>query len=976
MERCGRKQKIDKPPQAVPPPSRPAAIPWFLLLPFFFSGATSLVLEVAWSKVLSYLLGVDLYASATVVTAYMAGIGLGAYLSVRLPNPWRHSPFTYAFLQGIIGVFGVVSLPLFRAVQPLLGLLYGFSFVSGGLFLLLRFLVVFSLMLLPATLMGMTLPVLAGIGQDRSRAGFARWAGLLYGVNTIGAVAGTLMAGFGLIPWLGLAASCRWAGLADLVIGGVVLLCGRRLLRKATHREAPVIPAAPTSEGRQGPTWPPLAVGLPFLLSGMAALIFEMGWFRLLSQIIGPSVNAFSVMLAVYLLGIGLGSLLAAGVVRRIVDARATLGLGMLCVALAALGTRLYLNALPLLYGRLFLRLSADTFTIWHLITQSTVAALAIAPVTLGLGFLFPLATRACSTGARPEGAMDDVPVGGLLFLNTLGGVVGCLLAGFGLLPRLGVSGTLAVTAGMLLCPAIALLLMGAHWRTLRHRGIALAGLAGGALLLLLAPPTDQVMMTGGVYSAMLNREAFQQRLTESGPVFGGDLIFVQEGINNVVAVVANRYGDGNLTLHLSGHWEATTDLLGRVHLHMLGHLPMLFARRSESAAVIGLGTGITTGSLLRYPTLRRVDLLEIEPAVVAAAPLYEFINHRPLADPRTRLILMDGRSHLTYGHQTYDVITVDPIHPFVAGSGNLYSEDFYRIVRSRLNPGGIFCQWIPLGGVSPESFDTMLATLRDVFPHLALFTFFGEGVVLASAEPLRMPWSDLAARFSAPAVRNDFAALDIQTPFNLLAFLTGAGRQIDAYLDGFDHRTTDDNVWLEHRMAVDAFDRRLRSLAGRLPERIPADGRAALAQMLPGIPLDTLERELAGLARPTEEHFRRAMAAQANRNAAVMEMELKAVMEDVVSPHLYEAGLALARHLDTSGRSSEALAVLGRLQWRFPAFPESYLLEAVVHRRNGREDVAREALRRGLTYCPGDRRLHEMLSQPQTATPGRPSLA
>jgi hypothetical protein len=444
----------------------------------------------------------------------------------------------------------------------------------------------------------------------------------------------------------------------------------------------------------------------------------------------------------------------------------------------------------------------------------------------------------------------------------------------------------------------------------------------------------------------------------------------VQEGVNNVVAVVANRYGDGNLTLHVGGHWEATTVLVGRVHLHMLGHLPMLFARRAESAAVIGLGTGITTGSVLRHPTLQRVDVAEIEPAVVAAAPLYDFINHRPLVDPRTRLILMDGRSHLTYTNQTYDVITADPIHPFVAGSGNLYSEDFYRIARSRLTPGGIFCQWLPLGGVSPEALDTMLATLRGVFPHLAVFTFFGEGVVLASVEPLRIPWSEFAGRFAAPPVRADFATLDILTPFNLVAALVGAGRQIDAYLGRFDRRTTDDNVWLEHRLAVDAFDRHLRNMALRLQQGILPDGHAALSEMLPGIPLGVLERELASLARPTEERFQRAMTARANGDVAQMEADLKAVIEDVVSPHFYAAGLLLARQFHATGRPSDALTVLGRLQRNFPAYADSYRLEAEVHHRAGRAEAAREALQRGITFCPTDRRLREMLSQVRQPQP------
>ena len=947
-----------------PSRSRSEVMPWVLLLPFFLSGATSLAFEVAWSKVLSYLLGVDLYASATVVTAYMAGIGMGAYLSGRLPFPWRHSPVTYALLQGIIGLFGVTSVPLFLATQPFFAWLYGLSFASPHVFLLLRFLVVLGLMLVPATLMGMTLPVLAGVGNVRSGGAFARWAGLLYGVNTVGAVAGTLVVGFGLIPRVGLVATCRWAGLADLVIGGAVLWYGRRVAQAAARPQTRDKTSSAAVDVASGPVWPPVAVGLPFLLSGMAALIFEMAWFRLLAQIIGPSVHAFSVMLAVYLSGIGLGSLLSAGIVRRIANPRAALGVGLACVAVTTLGTRLYLNDLPLLYGRLFLGLSAETFTVWHLLTQAAVAALAIAPVTLGLGFLFPLATRASSQGTGSEEAGQGAPVGGLLFLNTLGGVVGCLLAGFDLLPHLGVSRTLGLTAGLLFCASVALVLSARRWGATRRRGAVMAGAVAATLLIVLAPPTDQAVLTAGVYAEMLNRDAFRQRLAQGrSNVFGGELVFVQEGINNVVAVVANRYGDGNLTLHLSGHWEATTELLGRVHLHMLGYLPMLFAKNQESAAVIGLGTGITTGSLLRFPTLQRVDVAEIEPAVAAAARLYDFVNHHALTDPRARLILVDGRSHLTYTKQSYDVITVDPIHPFVAGSDNLYSEDFYRVVRSRLNPGGIFCQWMPLGAVSPKAFDTMLATLRDVFPHLALFTFFHEGVVLASAEPLRIPWSEFEARFSVAPVQRAFAQLDIHTPFNLVGFLAGADQQIDAYLPRFKRRTTDDNVWLEYRIAVDAFDRHLRNLSDRLHEKIPADGHAALVEMFPGLPLDVLNRELAHLSRPTEEHFRRGIAAEATGNWAVMETELKAVMEDVASPRYYDGGLALARHLEATGRSSEAHRLLRRLERRFPAFAEPYRLEAIAYLHAGQKDAAERALRRGLIYCPGDRQLRDMLA-------------
>src|SRR3972149_10728723 len=284
-----------------------------VLLCFFVSGLTSLALEVAWSKELSYILGNTLYAISTVVAAFMAGLALGSGLSGYYAQKVRTPILAYAVMQWIIGICGVVSIPLFRSTQPLFGLLYNNMEPGHGAFLLLRFLAVFLLMMVPVTIMGMTLPVVVG-AFGRSSSHYEIQAGLIYGINTIGAVAGTLLAGFLLIPLLGLLKTCVLIGIADVAIGFIAL---------GVHRHVGRIEYAATVDHhyREGGIhlsgilrWSSRQrfIGLIFFASGLVALVYEIAWFRLLAFVLGPSVHAFSIMLAIFLVGIGLGGLIGA----------------------------------------------------------------------------------------------------------------------------------------------------------------------------------------------------------------------------------------------------------------------------------------------------------------------------------------------------------------------------------------------------------------------------------------------------------------------------------------------------------------------------------------------------------------------------------------------------------------------------------------------------------------------------------------
>jgi spermidine synthase len=931
-----------------------------LLIAFFLTGATSLSLEVAWSKEMTYLLGVDIYATTTVVTAFMAGLGLGALLVARLDRWLQASIKTYGLLQLVIGFCALLSIPVFRATQPLFSFLFNQFGYDSAEFLLIRFLVVFGFLLIPVTLMGMTLPVVVGASYKKLKERYAYLAGKLYGLNTLGAVFGTLTAGFLLIPTLGILKTCVVTGAVDLIIGCILLwrsryedmqgvfvpspAKGKSVQSLAAYEPSPTppIPFAGTF------TWPAAV----FLLSGISALAYEIIWFRLLARIIGPSVHAFSVMLATYLLGIALGSLMGAGIVKRIKDHRLTMAMLLGVIGFGPLVTLFFVNKLPLLYGMLFIRFTSAEFTIRNLLLQGVMACVLILPATLPLGAFLPVVTRAYNKEQGDHYVSGSV--GHLYFFNTIGGVIGSLAAGFWLVPAVGIKSTILVSGGLSIVMAFAIYLTGVQSAWFKKAAYGGAAAAAFSLCVFASPGMNQTILNAGLYSEMIEKEHFSQNMIPENRNLG-NLLYFREGINNSVAVVANKMNKGNLTLHLSGSWEASTEIHARMHLKFLGHLPMLFARETKTIGVIGFGAGITTGTVLLYPDVQRVNVFELEPAVIHASKYFEFVNNNPLKDPRTRLFMVDGRSHITYGNIRYDVITSDPIHPNVAGAANLYTYDFYKTIADRLNPGGIFCQWIPLAGVSLESYNAILNSMHLAFSHMAVFSFFGESVIIASKEPLRAEWKSLEKRFYDQKVYDDLKMLDMMTSYNLVAFFIGAETQIDQYLSGVTRINTDDNVWLEHRIPIDYLNTNNTNIFRILRDKIPTDGSRSIEKVFPGIPVEKLHGELSALKKEGDKDYRRAQEAYQQNNFASMEKSLRMTLADFNSIYLYPAGTQLMDYLFDIGRIDDIFPIASFLQRNFPAFPEAYITEARAWGKKGEKTRAEQALNRGWIYLPGN---------------------
>ena len=760
---------------------------WLLGTCFFLSGATSLALEVAWAKELSYILGNTIYAVSTVVAAFMGGLGLGSGLASKYAQRVKNPILAYARMEWIIGVCAMVSIPLFRSTEGIFRMLYSVLEPGHGTFLLVRFLVVFVLMLIPVTLMGMTLPVVVG-AYGRRKEGYALEVGVIYGVNTLGAVGGTLLGGFLLVPWLGLWKTCVVVGAADAIIG-VVLWCLQRRVGAIED-----IRIEKESSEQPKTKWTPaqVLIGGIFLVSGAVAMVYEVGWFRLLSLVLGPSVHAFSVMLAVFLIGIGLGSVMAARwaqTTRRPWMAMAGLeGL----IGVTALGTMAFYNELPVWYFRLFRGLAEGEAIGMHLMAQALVAGAVVLLPTLGMGALFPVVVRVFRE-AGEERMKPESSVGGLYLLNTIGGIIGSLLGGFWLVPGIGMWKSVMVASGVSVGLGVIV------WMGVKEvKWLPKAVLLGVAALVvgggIAALPRENVkeLNQGWYYSRPEDLEDGFRQLQVA------QLLFYREGVNAAISVV--RAGK-TISLRTQGKPDASNIRTDLYNQFLVGHLPALFAPEGARAAFIGYGSGMGAGVMMAHPHIASLDILEIEQGVMDASPYFEFLNRGVLRDPRVEVIVEDGRTHLTYTPKRYDVIVSIPSNPSTAGVSNLFTADFYEIVRKRLTEKGVFLGWMQLYHVSEESFRVVAASIAEVFPHVAMFHSSHNILFLASKNPIELSWETFLERSRVAAVKEELEYLDFRAPEEVLAHFIAFEDTLRESVKDVMQRSTDDNVWLEHRM-------------------------------------------------------------------------------------------------------------------------------------------------------------------------------
>ncbi len=699
---------------------------------FFLSGFTGLVYEVVWAKYFALLLGSTAYAQVGVLAVFMAGLAGGARLWGGFAETAARPLRLYGHLELTIGLSALAFVATFDSLTHL----YWVSLSSLGdhsvTRLVVKILACALTMGIPTLAMGGTLPVLTRVLGDRGGVGGS--VALLYAVNSFGAAVGSIVTGFLLLPQLGLDAPVVGAALINVLIG-VGAYCLDASLT-VTER-APRLTTAPNAAAVSRLS--PQRVALAAAVCGAVAMLYEVAWIRLCSLVFGSSSYAFSVMLAAFIIGIGLGSLLYRAL--RPPDDRAEAWFVGLCLwaATVLLVSLPWYDRLPFWVARLtyIVHAQGGGFAA-HQAMMLVVSVLVMLPMTISSGLLFPaLSQAAASTGESSK------PVGRVLAANTLGTIVGTVGGGLWLMPLLGLHGTFLLGATVLI--GLAALV---QWRrgapmALARVGFGLAGLAlGGGL----ARGWNLKLLSVGEFRrhegiAAQDFSSYRDSLIQ-------ELLYYRDGATTTVSV--ERQEDGETTLRVNGKADASSRGDADTQL-LLGHLPVLLQPQARRALVIGYGSGMTVGALLQHP-LKEVDVVEIASEVIAAERYFHDVNHQPLGDPRTRLIVDDARTFLYSQGEPYDVVISEPSNPWVAGIGNLFTHEYFEQIADRLALGGVLVQWFHSYESSDADVAVVLRTLQSTFRYVRVFQSNSWDLVIAAANDqgvLRDPDAAALARAS-----------------------------------------------------------------------------------------------------------------------------------------------------------------------------------------------------------------------------------
>jgi spermidine synthase len=697
---------------------------------FFLSGATALVYELLWVRLLYQSFGSTIQSVTTVVAAYMGGLGLGAWWLGRRADQHPRPAALYGRLEILIGLFGLVS-PLVLGLAQLAYIAIAQGLPAGsGVSVALRFGLAGIVLLVPTTMMGGTLPVLTRAFTAADRGRLRPSLGRLYGLNTLGACIGTALAGFVLIEHVGIRASLWGTALVNLAIGVIAL----RLPDPASRQASPdggleTAGHAPTPTALRR-----LAVVL-LAVTAFAALLDEIAWTRVLVMVVGGSTYAFTLVLLCFLLGIGLGSSLMA---RRRAPASETAASAALAQGITAAGAAVLLfffSALPAYIIWVFQVPGLEAGGRLALM-GGAVAAVVLVPA-VGMGMTFPLLTDLVARPAEARGS----DVGRAYLLNTLGSIAGATLTGFLLVSLLGSDLTLRLGLAVNVIAAFSLAALAARGvaeGSAQHARLRVRVL-GGALLACVGLAatfgasrwsTRQLDLGPTIYGrghmSPTERQAF---LNHAG---ARPLAFV-EGRNTTVSVWESAVGR---TLKVTGKVDASDygDMDTQV---MLGLAPVAAHREPRSALTIGFGSGVTTAVLAAVPGMERVRVVEIEPAVLTMAPLFRHVNDDVLARPNVTAIVDDARSALQLSPEKFDVIVSEPSNPWVAGVATLYTPEFYRIARRHLAEDGVFGQWVQLYQLPLSVVAGIMRNVRAVFPYVTVWSGGAfDLVVLGTAQP------------------------------------------------------------------------------------------------------------------------------------------------------------------------------------------------------------------------------------------------
>jgi spermidine synthase len=757
-------------------PAAPALRPLlpFLLLLFFGSGCAALIYEIVWFQMLQLVIGSSAVSLGVLVGTYMGGMCLGSVLLPRLISATRHPLRVYALLESGIGLLGILILFGMRPAS----LIYSAHVGSGLTGILLRGLFAAACLLPPTILMGATLPAMAR--RIESTPHGVSWLGFFYGGNIAGAVFGCLFAGFYLLR----VHDSAFATFVAAAINGTVALAAVALSVSSRFESkigTPVSRPARTEEQagletgvpRKFP-WP---VYVTIALSGMTAIGAEVVWTRLMSLILGGTVYAFSIILAVFLFGLGIGSGVGSALARNSLRPGILLGWCQFCLTAAIFWTACML-ATSLPYWPIDPSLTSNAWLNFQLDMARCLWALL--PATLLWGASFPLALAAAARGQDPARL-----VGGIYAANTVGGILGGVGFSIVFIPWIGTQQSQRLLIGLAACAAL-LMFATFAWQFLKNASLA-ATVRGVLIFAVLAFfPIALAKHVRKIPGELVAYGRFMpSRLGES------EMLYVGEGMNNSVAV-SRENSSGVRNFHISGKIEASSEPQDMRLQRMLGHLPALVHPHPVSVLIVGCGAGVTAGTFTVHPGIEKITICEMEPLVPhISATYFGAENYGVVDDPRTKIIFDDARHYIFTTHDKFDIITSDPIHPWVKGSATLYTKEYFELVKNHLNPGGIVTQWVPLYESDSAVVKSEIATFFEAFPDGTIWSNDENGkgydvVLLGQAGETKIDLDAIGQRLEQPeysAVAQSLDDVGFKSVFDLFGTYAGNARDLAPWL-------------------------------------------------------------------------------------------------------------------------------------------------------------------------------------------------
>ena len=770
---------------------------------FIFSGASGLIYQVIWMRQLTLVFGSTVFATSTVLTAFMGGLALGSYYFGKKIDESRESPLRiYALLEAGIGAFCLVW-PLILTVLSALYVLIHRNVTSEFYTLsLIRFVLTFAVLLIPSTLMGGTLPVLTRFFVKRLEQ-LGTNIGILYALNTFGAVIGTVAAGFFLIESLGI----RWTLGVGIAINFAVAAIALVLARKASATEdasyqlkdRPIKPEPSLTDNRQLITDNYLALWA-IGISGFCALAYEVLWTRIMVFFLGSTTYAFATMLAAFLFGIALGSMVFARWVDRMKQPVAVFGIVQLGIGLFAL---ILMPAFEELYG--MSRALQSTFGSSRFWTFFSCFLVMCLPTFL-MGASFPIVTKIYTGSARQLGKS----IGNVYAINTVGSILGAFCAGFILIPILGIRPSIVLTVA--LNSVIGCLLV---WRgsgqtetgrqLLQGVSIAMPVLNAGLAVILLLTINQPLFLKSAIFKT--------QRP-------GDTLVDYNEEVDATVTTLKDD--EGVYRLYVDTNQAADASRWDSPSHRVIAHLPLLLHPRPKRALVVGFGMGLTSYSITQHGV--KVDAIELSQGVIAAAQKhFTHINGNVFESPLFNYKLNDGRNHILMTKTKYDMISTGIIHPLVsAGSSNIYTADFYRLCRRILAEGGIMCQWVPLHRLPEEHYKMIVRTFIEVFPETTLWYKYTPDfvILIGTLKPLSIDYKNFIARSKIASIREGLAADDLDGMSLLDSFMMGP-ETVRKYV-GVGPIHTDNRPRLEFFRGADLVGTTTQNVSGMAKHREP----------------------------------------------------------------------------------------------------------------------------------------------------------